>query len=78
MQEALQVARVAELGRPTLGDGESYQQLLADREAFEDSWERYLPPERGLRSATTPQVNDGAENPAFSIRHRARAAASRR
>jgi xylose isomerase len=36
VQEALQAARVAELGQPTLGEGESHQQLLADRGAFED------------------------------------------
>jgi xylose isomerase len=36
VQEALQAARVGELGQPTLGDGETYQQLLADRSAFED------------------------------------------
>jgi xylose isomerase len=36
VQEALQAARVAELGQPTLGQGESHQQLLADRGAFED------------------------------------------
>jgi xylose isomerase len=35
-QDALQAARVAELGQPTLGPGESYQQLLADRSAYED------------------------------------------
>ena len=36
VQEALAAARVAELARPTLGDGESYEDLLADRSAFED------------------------------------------
>jgi xylose isomerase len=36
VQEALEAARVAELSRPTLNDGETYQQLLADRTAFED------------------------------------------
>ena len=36
VQEALEVARVAELNRPTLNDGETYQQLLSDRTAFED------------------------------------------
>ena len=36
VQEALTAARVAELSRPTLNDGETYQQLLADRTAFED------------------------------------------
>jgi xylose isomerase len=36
VQEALEAARVAELGRPTLGEGESYHELLADRSAFED------------------------------------------
>ena len=36
VQEAMAAARVAELARPTLGDGESYEDLLADRSAFED------------------------------------------
>jgi len=36
VQEALQAARVAELGQSTLGEGESYRQLLADRRAFEE------------------------------------------
>src|SRR3712207_496671 len=36
VQEALAVARVPELAQPTLGDGESYDDLLADRSAFED------------------------------------------
>jgi xylose isomerase len=36
VQDALEDARVAELSRPTLGDGESYTELLADRSAFED------------------------------------------
>ena len=36
VQGALEAARVAELGRPTLGEGETYEQLLADRSAFED------------------------------------------
>ena len=35
VQEALLVSKVAELGRPTLGDGESYRDLLADTSAFE-------------------------------------------
>jgi xylose isomerase len=36
VQEALEAARVAELSSPTLSDGETYEQLLADRTAFED------------------------------------------
>ena len=36
MQEALAAARVDELSSPTLSDGETYEQLLADRTAFED------------------------------------------
>jgi len=36
VQEALEAAKVFELARPTLGDGESYDDLLADRSAFED------------------------------------------
>ena len=35
VQEALADAGVADLARPTLNDGESYQQLLADPSAFE-------------------------------------------
>jgi xylose isomerase len=34
--EALAAARVAELARPTLAEGESYEDLLADRSAFEE------------------------------------------
>jgi xylose isomerase len=36
VQEALEAARVAELAKPTLGAGETYQDLLQDRSAFED------------------------------------------
>jgi len=36
VQEALTAAGVAELGRPTLNDGETYDQLKSDRSAFED------------------------------------------
>ncbi|GAB3196958.1 xylose isomerase [Geodermatophilus arenarius] len=36
VQEALADAAVPELAQPTLGDGETYEQLLADRSAFED------------------------------------------
>jgi xylose isomerase len=36
VKEALEAARVAELAQPTLGDGETYHELLADRSAFED------------------------------------------
>ena len=36
MQEALEAARVSELAQPTLGEGETYEQLLADGSAFED------------------------------------------
>ena len=36
VQEALEAAEVAELGKPTLNDGETYEQLLTDRGAFED------------------------------------------
>ena len=35
VQEALHAGRVAELSQPTLGDGETYTQLLADPSAFE-------------------------------------------
>jgi len=36
VQEALRASRVAELARPTLDDGETYADLLADRSAYED------------------------------------------
>jgi xylose isomerase len=36
VQEALAAARVPELARPTLADGETYEDLLADRAAFEE------------------------------------------
>ena len=36
VQEALQAARVPKLAQPTLGEGETYDQLLQDRSAFED------------------------------------------
>ncbi|MEV1159665.1 xylose isomerase [Micromonospora chokoriensis] len=34
--EALAASKVGELSTPTLGDGEGYEELLADRSAFED------------------------------------------
>ena len=36
VQEAMAVAKVAELRTPTLGEGESYAELLADRTAYEE------------------------------------------
>jgi xylose isomerase len=36
VQEALAASEVAELAQPTLGDGEGYEQLLADRSSYED------------------------------------------
>ena len=36
VQEALAASRVAEINEPTLGAGESYEQLLADRASYED------------------------------------------
>jgi xylose isomerase len=36
VHEALRTAKVTELARPTLAGGETYQDLLADRTAFED------------------------------------------
>ena len=36
VQEALAASRVPELSQPTLADGESYDDLIADRSAFED------------------------------------------
>lgn len=34
--EALAASKVGELSTPTLGDGEGYEEILADRSAFED------------------------------------------
>ena len=36
VQQALDAAKVGELSKPTLGDGETYDDLLADPSAFED------------------------------------------
>jgi xylose isomerase len=36
VQEAMAAARYAELGEPTLAEGETYEQLLGDRSAFEE------------------------------------------
>ncbi len=36
VQQALKDAKVVELSQPTLGDGEGYTELLADRSAYED------------------------------------------
>lgn len=36
VQEALEAAGVAELSRPSLDEGETYRDLLADRSSFED------------------------------------------
>jgi xylose isomerase len=36
VQQALAASRVPELAQPTLADGETYRELLADRSAFED------------------------------------------
>src|ERR687886_291925 len=36
VQAAMEAAGVATLGQPTLNDGESYEQLLTDRSAYED------------------------------------------
>jgi xylose isomerase len=36
VQEAMEYVKVGELAKPTLGDGETYQQLIADRTAFEE------------------------------------------
>ncbi len=36
MQEALSAAKVDELSTPTLNSGESYDDFLADRSAYED------------------------------------------
>ena len=36
VQEALEASKVTELAQPTLNAGESYDDLLADRSAYED------------------------------------------
>ncbi|RKS68470.1 xylose isomerase [Motilibacter peucedani] len=36
VQAAMEASKVFELGQPTLGEGETYKDLLADRSAFED------------------------------------------
>ncbi|MDQ1175204.1 hypothetical protein QE430_003511 [Microbacterium testaceum] len=36
VQEALEAAKVAELSQPTLNEGETYDDFLADRSAYED------------------------------------------
>jgi xylose isomerase len=36
VREAMRASQVAELGTPTLSDGETYLDLLADRSAFEE------------------------------------------
>jgi len=36
VQEALEAGRVGELSQPTLNDGETHEQLIADRSTFED------------------------------------------
>jgi xylose isomerase len=36
VQEALAAAKVAELSQPTLNEGETYDDFLADRSAYED------------------------------------------
>ena len=36
VQEALAASKVAELSTPTLNEGESYDDLLADRASYED------------------------------------------
>ena len=36
VQEAMRASRVTELAQPTLGDGESYAELLQDRSSYED------------------------------------------
>ncbi|RZI37595.1 xylose isomerase, partial [Herbaspirillum sp. HC18] len=36
VQEALEAAKVLELAQPTLNEGETYDDLIADRSAYED------------------------------------------
>ena len=55
VQEALADAGVAELARPTLNDGESYQQLLADPSDVRDVRHR-RGPHQGLRVRPHPAV----------------------
>jgi xylose isomerase len=53
VQEALEVAQVAELSTPTLGAGETYDDLLADRSAFEE----FDPEVAGARGKGFVQLN---------------------
>ena len=49
VQEALEAAQVAELSVPTLNEGESYDDFLADRSAYEDFDTDVVPRRQGLR-----------------------------
>jgi len=55
VQEALEASRVPELSVPTLGAGESYAELLADRKAFED-FDADAAAERGYAFAQLDQL----------------------
>jgi xylose isomerase len=54
-QAALAASRVAELSVPTLADGESYADLLADRSAFED-FDADAAGERGFHFVALQQI----------------------
>jgi xylose isomerase len=64
VQEALAAARVAELSTPTLSEGETYQDLLADRSAFED----FDPDAAGERGAGFVRLNQLAAEHALGAR----------
>ena len=59
VQEALEAAGVAELADPTLDEGETYEQLLADRSAFED-YDIDAGPHQGLRLRPDPAARPRA------------------
>jgi xylose isomerase len=64
VQDALAAARVAELAQPTLADGESYQDLLADRSA----WEDFDPDAVGARGYGFVRLNQLAAEHALGAR----------
>ncbi len=53
VQQAMADAKVAELWQPTLGEGETYTDLLADRSA----WEDYDPDAVGARGYGFVRLN---------------------
>jgi xylose isomerase len=64
VQEALAAARVAELAQPTLGEGETYEGLLADRSA----WEDFDPDAKGAQGYHFVRLNQLAAEHALGAR----------